>query len=112
MGSQAEVFWNLQDSPGIETSFYRNSIHSMAGQRLPPGAGYALRDLGKHVYPDAEFFMQKILEYKWFIRYDREGARWLDSVLEVEVVEEFFPELRQHVDPDIVRLRGERRRGR
>ena len=67
---------------------------------LPPNAHEALK-IGMHVYPNPDFFMEKVLEYKWFIRYDRKNKVWLDSVLEMDVVEEYFPDIRKHVDMTI-----------
>ena len=100
--SEGEIisFQSMQNSAGMHTSRYKNAIWSMKEGILPPNADEAL-ELGMHVYPNPNFFMEKVLEYKWFIRYDREKKIWLDSVLEMDVVEEYFPDIRKHVDVTI-----------
>ena len=89
----------MQRSPGLHCGVYRNSILSLKGSTLPADAAERLA-AGRHIYPDPEFFMAKMLEYKWMIRYDRSTGRWMDSVLEMDVVADYFPAIRRHIDVD------------
>lgn len=92
------------------------NVEEVLGQRMPgllpsmAGKDYGpdwqiLEQLGsEHRYPDADFFMEKMLEYRWYIRYLPAERRWTGSILDLDLVEEYFPEFRSHVTPDLVEL--------
>jgi hypothetical protein len=60
--------------------------------------------------PDAEYFMAKMLEYGGrYIRYNRETGEFEKVLLDPKIVEEFFPRLKEWVDPDLSDLVGANR---
>ena len=49
--------------------------------------------------PDNRFYMEKMLEYRdRFIWYDREAKRFKPLILDLDIAEKLYPELRKHVD--------------
>jgi len=64
-----------------------------------------LSQQGRMVWPSADFFMEKVLEFKRYINYNREAKEWESFILDMKIVEEpeFFPNIRQHVDMDFTK---------
>ncbi|MCC7016749.1 MAG: hypothetical protein IT564_06055, partial [Rhodospirillales bacterium] len=49
--------------------------------------------------PDNRFFMEKMLEYRdRFIWYDRDAKRFKPLILDIDIAEKLYPDLRKHVD--------------
>lgn len=52
--------------------------------------------------PSADYFMGKMLEYgARFIRYNRESGAFEKILFDPKIVDEFFPDLKKWVDPDL-----------
>lgn len=79
-------------------------LQSMIGHRPPSRAARMIFD-GKHLYPDAEFFMYKQLERFGYINYVR-GKGWVDGAMELKHVKEIFPNIEdaRFIDPDLGQL--------
>ena len=63
-----------------------------------------LSAMGKGIFPSADFFMEKMLEYGGrYIRYNTETKQFEGILLDMKIVEEaeFFPNIRKHVDIDL-----------
>jgi hypothetical protein len=60
-------------------------------------------DQAAHLYPSAEFFMEKMLEHKGLISYNRDTKQWSSAHFSLSIVEEYFPAFRDHVDFDLTR---------
>jgi hypothetical protein len=86
----------------------RDVLPSMAGRDYAPDIQILIQRGATRVYPDADFFMEKMLEYKWYIRYLPAEQRWVGSILDLDVVEEFYPNFRSHVTPNLVDLANHR----
>jgi hypothetical protein len=99
------------------------NIEQLSGKRMPvllpsmAGKDYSaelrmLAEAGEErFYPDADFFMEKMLEYKWYIRYLPAEKRWIGSMVDLDIVQEYFPNFRQHVTPNLVDLADQRALG-
>ncbi|MCH8218704.1 MAG: hypothetical protein IH892_18255, partial [Planctomycetes bacterium] len=53
-----------------------------------------------HIWPDARFFMEKMLENKNFLIFDPSTKIWSSRILDMDIVEDFFPAIREHVAYD------------
>jgi hypothetical protein len=51
-------------------------------------------NLGPYL-PGADFFMEKMFEYKGYIKYDRKTKQFVDGLLKVDEIKELFPNLGQ-----------------
>jgi hypothetical protein len=110
MGSQAILMDVLYNKPMMG----KLTIRSMAQQKLPEDFGAHLA-VGKHLYPDATFFMMKMFERCDYIHYDPMLGRYVDGVLRLEDIKkvEMFKNIDDpaYVNPDLgelLRRRGSR----
>ena len=53
-----------------------------------------------HIWPDARFFMEKMLENKNFLVFDPSTKTWSSKILDMDIVEDFFPAIREHAGYD------------
>jgi len=65
-----------------------------------------------HNMIDAEFFMQKILEHKNYVEYDPADSKWYANLLELDIVERYFPGFRAHKAENLETVRASRNRAR
>jgi hypothetical protein len=80
-----------------------SDVERQADRRRAAGA--------ERLYPDADFFAEKTLERKWYVTYLREERRWVSNIVDVELMEEYYPNFRRHVDVDFEALAAERANG-
>jgi len=78
-------------------------VRSMRG--APRNAGEPWRN-----FIDAEFAMQKMLEHKHLISYDPTNGRWAGDLLDLDVVDVYFPGFRTHLGTRLDAVRLERGR--
>jgi hypothetical protein len=78
-------------------------IQSLGKAKYPPGR--VTNKATGHVYPDAKFFMEKMLEAKGYIRYDPETKTFVKGLIDPKIIRENgFPDLDRHVDFDFTKL--------
>ena len=52
------------------------------------------------LYPSSRFYQAKLLESKGFILFEPSTQTWTSRILDLDIVEEFFPQLREWVNFD------------
>ena len=94
----------LQDLYEFEHPYFHLRMQSMGGHYTPIEVKRLIRE-GTHAYPDAEFFMYKMMERWGYVNYVR-GQGWTDGAMKLEHVLEVFPNFEdaRFVDPDLGRL--------
>jgi len=83
-------------------------VESLRYRILPDNSEQILKRRGT-LSPDADYFMAKMLEYGSaqggrFIKYNRTTEKFEKTLLDPKIVEEFFPDLKKWVDPDLRHL--------
>jgi hypothetical protein len=76
------------------------TMAGFGGERVRSMHGAPL--LGRGAWPnmlDAEFAMQKMLEYQRYIAFDPATQTWTGRLLDLDVVEGYFPGFRSHLGP-------------
>ena len=108
MAKDAHVLTALYTYPPM---YGKLKIRSMAHQKLPETAA-ALLDKGKHIYPDPEFFMMKMLEAHGYIHFDPQTRQFMSGVLDIKHVKKVFKNIDDpgFVDPDMIKLHLRRMR--
>ena len=92
---------------GWKPTFHK--IESLRNRIKPENWAEVVQRRGS-LSPDADYFMAKMLEYGGrYIRYNRNTGKFEKILLDPKIVEEFFPNLKQWIDPDLSHLRGANR---
>jgi len=53
---------------------------------------------------DADFAMQKMLERKHYIDFNSKEKQWRGVLMDLEIVEQYYPGFRTHLGPDLARI--------
>jgi hypothetical protein len=94
------IVMRLQERPSVEP--FR--IYSLE-ERIDPDDAIKLihAQKGQLFWPSADFFMEKVLEFKRYIHYNRKTKEFESFILDMKIVEEFYPHIRRHVDLDFTK---------
>ncbi|MCH7493160.1 hypothetical protein IIA16_00375, partial [bacterium] len=95
-GTSNDLMTAILGAPGFKPF----KIRSLAGTDYTPAA-LALLERGFSPWPDAEFFMMKMLEHRKWIKYDRELGKFVSDRMDIDLVKDYFPRLDnlESIDP-------------
>ena len=94
IADRIEVIENFEPGMSFPGVGHRaNRIHSIDWATMPGNADDLMAN-GQHVYPSAQFFMAKMLEYDGrYIRFNPATREWNGKHLDLDLVRKYFPEL-------------------
>jgi hypothetical protein len=91
---------------GMEWVPEKQKIESLRNRTRPDKWQRGVAERGS-LAPSADYFMGKMLEYGGrFIKYNRKTEEFEKVLLDPKIVDEFFPDLKKWVDPDLTHLGG------